>query len=330
MSLFRKNVLVTGADGFIGSHLVERLLEEGSNVRALCLYNSTGSHGWLDDIPTTSQSEVDLRLGDIRDADFVRGLVTRIDVVFHLAALISVPYSYEAPRSFMATNAQGTLNLLEAVRHAGTSLMINTSTSEVYGTPKAIPITELHPLQAQSPYSASKIAADKLCEAFAHSFDTPVVTLRPFNTYGPRQSMRAVIPTILTQLLAGFDRVRLGSLYPRRDFTFVDDTVDGFVRMASATNDPGVTIHLGSGETVSIKELFELCCEVVGVDATPQEEADRIRPPKSEVDVLLSDPTIAREKLGWRPRTPLQEGLETMEEWLRNRPGPRRTAAYHR
>jgi UDP-glucose 4-epimerase len=300
----------------------------GAEVRAFCVYNSNGSLGWLDGLGATDRLEA--RLGDIRDARAVREAVAGSDVVFHLAALIAIPYSYTAPASFVDTNVTGTLNVLEAVRDTGAGLLVNTSTSEVYGTPHTVPITEQHPLQAQSPYSASKIAADKLCESYARSFGTPVVTLRPFNTYGPRQSARAIIPTILGQLLAGARQVRLGSLAPRRDFTFVEDTVDGFVRMATAGLVPGAVVHLGTGRAVSVGELFACCARVVGSDAEVVRDAERLRPDASEVQVLLSDPGCAAAVLGWRPRVDLEEGLSRTAAWLRGRVEVATAARYQR
>jgi NAD dependent epimerase/dehydratase len=312
------SVVVTGSDGFIGSHLVERLLDEGAQVRALCLYNSEGSLGWLDSLEPGRREEIDVRLGDIRDPGFVRDLVDGQELVLHLAALIAIPYSYVAPRSFVETNVLGTQNVLEAVRAAGCR-MINTSTSEVYGTPDEIPIRESHALKGQSPYSASKIAADKLCEAYALSFGTRVATLRPFNTFGPRQSLRAVIPTVLAQLLAGADTIHLGSLSPRRDFTYVSDTVDGFIKAATHDLGPGEVVQLGTGTTVSIGELVELCQRVVGtsVDVTTDEE--RVRPARSEVEVLLSDPSRAAERIEWTPTVDLEEGLRRVVAWLKQR-----------
>jgi NAD dependent epimerase/dehydratase len=311
-------VLVTGADGFIGSHLVQRLVAEGADVRALALYTSQGTHGWLDELPRDHREAVDVRLGDIRDGGLVRDLVQGRELVFHLAALIAIPYSYQAPRSFVDTNVIGTQNVLDAVRSSGARL-INTSTSEVYGTPQHVPIRESHPLQGQSPYSASKIAADKLCEAYALSFGTDVATLRPFNTFGPRQSMRAVIPTVLAQLLAGTRELRLGSLSPKRDFTFVSDTVEGFVRAATAKLVPGDVVQLGTGTTVSIGELVELCQQVVGTSAEVRTEDERVRPEGSEVEILLSDPGYALERLGWEPTVTLEEGLARTAAWLEQR-----------
>ncbi|PXY24895.1 SDR family NAD(P)-dependent oxidoreductase [Prauserella endophytica] len=325
-----KKVLVTGADGFIGSHLVERLIAEGADVRAFCVYNSNGSYGWLDELGTDRIADIEVQLGDIRDGRSVRKAVTDVDVVFHLAALVAIPYSYQAPESFVDTNITGTLNMLEAVRDAGGVRMVNTSTSEVYGTPESVPIRETHPLRGQSPYAASKIAADQLCEAYARSFEAPVTTLRPFNTYGPRQSMRAVIPTILGQLLSGATSVRLGSLTPRRDLTFVTDTVDGFVRMGCSDLPPGSLVQLGTGQTASIGELFQLCCEVTGVDAEVVTDRERVRPDASEVQVLLSEPSLAKEKLDWQATKSLADGLAETARWLAPRVDAARAGRYHR
>lgn len=310
-----RRVLVTGADGFIGSHLTERLVREGADVRALCLYNSQSDPGWLRDAPADVRDSLDLVFGDIRDAEATRRIVADRDLVLHLAALIAIPYSYEAPRSFVETNIVGTQNVLEAVREAGCR-MVNTSTSEVYGTPDEVPITEAHPLKGQSPYAATKIGADKLCEAYARSFEVDVTTLRPFNTFGPRQSMRAVIPTVLGQLLAGAERLHLGSLSPRRDFTFVSDTVDGFVRMATADLQPAEVVQLGTGISVSIGDLVELCMKVTDQHAEVVTDPERVRPAASEVQVLLSDPSNADARIGWTPQTSLEDGLARTAEWV--------------
>ena len=316
MSWTGKRVMVTGADGFIGSHLTEALVREGAEVRAFCVYNSNGSLGWLDGSEREVRDALDVRLGDVRDARFVEASCEGVDVVFHLAALIAIPYSYLAPESFVDTNIKGTLNVLEGVRRAGCSRLVQTSTSEVYGTPDTLPIRETHPLKGQSPYSASKIAADKLCEAYHSSFDTPVVTLRPFNTYGPRQSARAVIPTILAQLLSGRRHVRLGNLAPRRDLTFVSDTVAGFLAAGAVRGLEGDTIQLGTGRAESIADVFEAACRACGVEATVEEDAARIRPSKSEVMVLQSDPSRAAERLGWRAERSLEEGLAETAKWV--------------
>lgn len=309
-------VLVTGADGFIGSHLTERLVGLGADVRAFCLYNSNGSCGWLDGAEPAIRSELDLRLGDIRDARFVEEACRGVDTVFHLAALIAIPYSYTAPESFIDTNVKGTLNVLEGALRAGCRRMVNTSTSEVYGTPESVPIRETHLLQAQSPYSASKIGADKLCEAYHRSFDLPVVTLRPFNTYGPRQSTRAVLPTMLVQLLSGEKEVRLGRLDPKRDLTFISDTAEGFIRAGETDGIAGEVIQLGTGRTVSVGQLFEAACQVLGVEAKAVQEAERLRPDDSEVMVLLSDPAKAKKLLDWQCAVSLEEGLKRTAGWL--------------
>ncbi|HAR97333.1 MAG TPA: NAD-dependent dehydratase [Syntrophus sp. (in: bacteria)] len=322
-------VLVTGADGFIGSHLTERLVESGAEVRAFCFYNSNGSWGWLDEAPREVKRSLDVRLGDIRDARFVEEACRGVDTVFHLAALIAIPFSYRAPESFVDTNINGTLNILEGARRAGCRRVINTSTSEVYGTPADLPIRETHPLQGQSPYSASKIAADKLCEAYHCSFGLPVVTLRPFNTYGPRQSMRAVLPTILVQLLSGKRSIALGNVEPRRDLTFVADTVEGFVRCAEAKGVEGQVIQLGTGRTESIREVFETACRVLGRDAVIKTRNERVRPDKSEVMVLQSDPALARKRLGWKARVSLEEGIRRTAAWIEPRLGRYAADRYH-
>lgn len=311
-----RRVLVTGADGFIGSHLVERLVLEGARVRAFCFYNSNGSLGWLDGSTGKVRAALDVRLGDVRDARFVEEACRGVEVVFHLAALIAIPYSYRAAESFVDTNVRGTLNVLEAVRRQGCGRLVQTSTSEVYGTPSSLPIRETHPLHGQSPYAATKIAADKLCEAFHCTFGVPVVTVRPFNTYGPRQSTRAVLPTILVQLLQGRSEVALGNLAPRRDLTFVADTVEGLVAAGTAPGVEGDTIQLGTGRAVSIGELFETACRTLGVSARPVAQAERFRPEAGEVMVLQSDPSRARERLGWEARVPLEEGIARTAAWL--------------
>lgn len=326
MSLAGRPVLVTGADGFIGSHLAERLVAEGARVRAFCLYNSRGSAGWLDEVPAATRDVLDIRLGDIRDARFVEAATAGVEIVFHLAALIAIPYSYEAAESFVDTNVRGTLNLLEAARRAGVHRLVQTSTSEVYGTPETLPIREIHPLNPQSPYAASKAAADHLALAFHRSFDLPVVVLRPFNTYGPRQSERAVLPTIIRQLLSGSGEVRLGRLDTRRDLTFVADTVDGFVRAAIAEGAVGRTIQLGTGRAETIERVLELAARATGVTPRVIQVPERMRPDASEVLVLQSDPALAQELLGWRATTELEAGIEATIAWLRDQPEPAREA----
>ncbi len=317
MKLRGKTVLVTGADGFIGSHLAERLAREGSRVRAFVLYNSFSSSGWLDRSPPELREAMEVFPGDVRDAEQVAEAVRGCDIVFHLAALISVPYSFKSPESFLDTNIRGTLNVLQAARRHGEVKVVHTSTSEVYGTPAEVPISEDHPLRAQSPYAASKIAADKLAESFFYSYGLPVVILRPFNTYGPRQSSRAVLPTILTQLLAGKDEISRGALWPRRDLTYVDDTVEGFLRAAEVDEAVGQTIQLGTGRDVSIAELMKLAMTVLDRSATMRSSDERLRPPSSEVERLLSDPSRAKEILGWAPVVCLEEGIRRTAEWLR-------------
>jgi UDP-glucose 4-epimerase len=333
-SISGRTVLVTGSDGFIGSHVVERCLADGARVRAFCLYNSNGQTGWLDESDAFRQAvrdgQAEVVLGDIRDPEHVAASVEDADVVLHLAALIAIPFSYVAPRSYVETNVIGTLNVLEAARRHGTPRVVNTSTSEVYGTPETVPITESHPLRGQSPYSATKISADKMCESYALSFGTPVTVLRPFNTFGPRQSARAVIPTVLSQLLAGATELRLGDLSPQRDFTYVTDTADGFVRAALTDVAPGTVIQLGTGRTESIGAIVDLCRKVTGNAAEVVIEAERIRPEASEVQVLLSDPTLAHEVLGWAPTVSLEEGLAATAEWLRSRVDVETAARYHR
>jgi dTDP-glucose 4,6-dehydratase len=328
MSWQGKQVLVTGADGFIGSHLTERLVREGARVRAFVLYNSFSSWGWLDDTDQELLEQIEVFAGDIRDAERVAEAVNGCEVVFHLAALISVPYSFQAPESFLDTNAGGTLNVLKAASRSGGVKVIQTSTSEVYGTPSSVPIRESHPLHAQSPYAASKIAADQLAESFFCAYELPVVVLRPFNTYGPRQSARAVLPTILSQLLAGADEIRLGALWPRRDLTYVDDTVEGFLRAASHDQAVGRTIQLGTGEDISIEELALLAMKVLEVEARLVSEEQRVRPGKSEVQRLLSDPTLAAELLGWKPSVTTEEGLRRTVGWLRDHVDRYRAGSY--
>lgn len=311
-----KRVLVTGADGFIGSHLVERLVKDGASVRALVYYNAFNHWGWLEQLPADILSEVDVQLGDIRHADGLRKIMKGCQVVFHLAALIGIPYSYHSPAAYMETNAIGTLNVLQSALDLGLEKVVHTSTSEVYGSARYVPIDENHPLQAQSPYAASKIAADKLAESFFRSFDLPVAIIRPFNTYGPRQSGRAVIPTIISQLLKG-QQLKLGSLHPRRDFTFVTDTVNGFVCIALADRAVGDVTNIGNGREVSIGELVGMIAEIIGRQADIVHDEERVRPPLSEVDCLLAK-TEKAASIGWSPSVSLEEGLRKTVEWMRH------------
>ena len=315
MDFFRnKTVLVTGAGGFIGSHLAEHLVRLGARVRAMTHYNALGSNGWLDH--TTLAAQMELHAGDVTDADSTRAAVKGCDLVFHLAALIAIPYSYRAPRSYVRTNVEGTLNILQAAQHEGVLRVLHTSTSEVYGTARTVPIDENHPLQGQSPYSASKIGADKMAEAFAASFDLEVVTVRPFNTFGPRQSMRAVIPTIMTQCLRA-GQIRLGSLSPTRDLNYVLNTVEGFCAAAASPTAAGQTINLGSGREISIGDLALLIAEMVGRPVEVVCDQERLRPDRSEVERLLACNLRARHLLGWSPRVSLEEGLRLTLEWMR-------------
>lgn len=309
-----KRVLVTGAGGFIGSHLAERLTTEGAEVRAMVHYNALGSWGWLDGSAVRDQMEV--AAGDITDPDSVRHLMSDREVVFHLAALIAIPYSYQAPALYVRTNINGTMNVLQAAREKGTERVVHTSTSEVYGTARTAPISEEHPLQGQSPYSASKIGADKIAESYFCSFEVPVVTVRPFNTFGPRQSARAVIPTIIAQCLTG-ETVRLGSLTPTRDMNFVSNTVDGFVRAAEAPEAVGRTFNFGSGREISIGDLARLIADKIGREVSIESQDQRLRPEKSEVNRLLADYRLASDVLGWHPEVGLEEGLDQTIEWMR-------------
>jgi dTDP-glucose 4,6-dehydratase len=323
-----KKVLVTGADGFIGSHLVEGLVAEGAEVRAFVYYNSFGSAGWLDETNAETRKTVQLFAGDIRDAGRVHEAVADREIVFHLASLIGIPYSYVAPQSYIETNVGGALNVLNACRRAAVERLVHTSTSEVYGTAQYVPMDEKHPLQGQSPYSASKIGADMLAESFHRSFGVPVAIIRPFNTYGPRQSARAVIPTILSQLLRGAGQLRLGSLAPVRDFNFVLDTVAGFLAVASSPAAVGRVVNVGSGQGVSIAELLELIFEVVGRRAEVLSESARIRPENSEVDRLICNAALAEELTGFKSRYDLKEGLRLTARWVESNLESFRSSGY--
>lgn len=309
-----RRVLVTGAGGFIGSHLTERLVQLGASVRAMVRYNSTGAAGWLDSSEVAGSFEV--FPGDIRDASLVDEAVAGCDTVFHLAALIAIPYSYKAPSSYVETNVLGTLNVLNAAARHGVRCVVHTSTSEVYGTARSVPITESHPLQGQSPYSASKIGADKLAESFCLSYGTPVAIVRPFNTFGPRQSARAVIPTIIGQLLSGSE-VKLGNTTPTRDFNYVENTVSAFVASACSPKAIGQTIHFGSGRETSIGELAHLIAGMMGKPISIDVDAQRLRPRNSEVERLVASNALAQQLLGWTPGVSLEDGLERTIEWLK-------------
>ena len=319
MKLKGKKILVTGTDGFIGSHLVEKLLEENCEVKAFVYYNSFNSWGWLDTFPEEKIKNVEIFTGDVRDPNGVKMAVKDVDIVFHLAALIGIPFSYHSPDSYIDTNIKGTLNILQAAMNSGIERVVVTSTSEVYGTAQYVPIDEKHPLQGQSPYSASKIGADKIAESFYRSFETPVVIARPFNTYGPRQSARAVIPTIITQLLNGSREVRLGSLYPTRDLNFVTDVCKGFIALAECDEAIGREVNIGSGEEISIGDLAKLIISMINRDAEIVSEDVRKRPEKSEVKRLLCDNRLIQKLSGWKPEVPLEEGLIKTIEWFRNK-----------
>ena len=314
-------VVVTGADGFIGSHLSEALVNDGANVTALAQYNSFDSAGWLDEIDNDMRASMTIVRGDVRDAWQMQTLCDGADTVFHLAALIAIPFSYEAPASYVATNVTGTVNVLNACRAAGVRRVVHTSTSEVYGTAQIRPIPESHPLQGQTPYSASKIGADMIAESFFRSFDLPVVTLRPFNTYGPRQSERAVIPAVVRQALdPACPDIRIGDRTPERDFNFVGDTVDAFLAAARMDDTHvGKTFNAGSGRMVTIGETVDLIAMIVGANKEIIEEAARKRPAKSEVMTLMADASALTAASGWQPQTSLEDGLALTADWWRGR-----------
>jgi dTDP-glucose 4,6-dehydratase len=327
MNLNQGTVLVTGAAGFIGSHLVEALMREGVQVRAFVHYNSRGSFGLLEALGPMLK-DVEIITGDLRDHDRVRHAVQGCAAIFHLGALIGIPYSYTSPADVVATNVGGTLNILDAARHLGIERTVLTSTSEVYGTPLYVPIDEKHPLQAQSPYAASKIAADKLGESYFNTFDVPVTIVRPFNTYGPRQSARAIVPTIITQALA-LGRVRLGSLHPRRDLLYVEDTVSGFIAAAKTEPAVGRVINLGTGGDLSIGELAEHIILTLGISAPIEHDENRVRPTHSEVQRLLANYTLATELLGWQPHYTLEEGLRRTIHYVKEHLADYRAELYH-
>ncbi len=320
-----RRVLVTGGEGFIGSTLVERLVREGADVRALVHYNPFGRHGWLD--PEVHR-EVEVLAGDVRDAERVFTAVERCEVVFHLAALIGIPYSYLAPESYVQVNVMGTQNVASACRRAGVSRLVHTSTSETYGTALQVPINEDHPLQPQSPYSASKIGADMMALSFFHAFELPVAVVRPFNTYGPRQSTRAVISTILAQLHSGATTLHLGSTTPTRDFTYVEDTAAGFMAVADCDRAIGQVVNIGSGAEISIGDLVRLLIEITGSSATVTTDESRLRPSGSEVERLLCDNTRARAWTGWAPEISLRAGLERTSAWVKENLSHLQTTGY--
>lgn len=316
MNLEGKRVVVTGADGFIGSHLTEALVARGADVTAFCYYNSFNSLGWLDTAPAETTEQLRIFMGDVRDPNGVRESLKDSDVVFHLAALIGIPFSYHSPDSYVDTNVKGTLNVLQAARDLDLERVVVTSTSEVYGTALYVPIDENHPRQGQSPYSATKIGGDAMADAFYRSFDLPVVTVRPFNTYGPRQSARAVIPTIITQLLAGVRELKLGSVTPTRDLNFVADTTAGFIALAECDAAVGRDVNVGAGREISVGDLAAKLIEITGTEARIVTDEVRLRPGKSEVERLLASSELVRDLTGWEPRVSLDEGLRRTVEWF--------------
>lgn len=312
-------ILVTGAGGFIGSHATEAFVRAGHEVVALTHYNGAGSAGWLDSLHNETKKSFQTLAGDITDTEFVNTASAKVDVIVNLAALIAIPYSYSAPRSYVNTNVIGTLNICEAARNSGARL-VQISTSEVYGTPDFVPITEDHPLKPQSPYAATKVASDQLALSYFRSFDLPVTVLRPFNTYGPRQSMRAVIPTVLGQMVQRKPQIDIGDLSPKRDFTFVDDTANAIVKTAESSDLSGEVIQLGTGSAISIGDLIQLCAKITSYEIEVDVDVERIRPPKSEVQILLSDPAKAKRVLNWEAKTGLEAGLKKTLNWMQEHP----------
>ncbi|MGA1823487.1 MAG: NAD-dependent 4,6-dehydratase LegB [bacterium] len=322
MQLKNKRILVTGADGFIGSHLTETLVKNGYNVRAFVLYNSFNSWGWLDHATPDIKNSIEIFAGDIRDPYGVKEAIKGCHVIFHLAALIAIPYSYYSPDTYVDTNVKGTLNIVQAAREVGVEKVIHTSTSEVYGTARFVPITEDHPLQGQSPYAASKIGADQIAMSFYTSFDVPVAIIRPFNTYGPRQSARAVIPTIITQVIKEKKRIKLGALHPTRDFNFIKDTVRGFVAVAESDRSVGEVLNIGSNYEISIGEAAKIIADVMGKPVEFETDAERLRPEKSEVERLCADNSKAKELTGWQPLYAgldgFRKGIKETVDWFQN------------
>lgn len=325
----KKKILVTGADGFIGSHLVEGLLDEGYDVRAFVYYNSFNTWGWLDTFPKEKLKKIEIFIGDIRDPNGVREAMKGIDEVYHLAALIAIPFSYHSPDSYIDTNIKGTLNILQSAKDLKTKRILITSTSEVYGTAKYVPIDESHPLQGQSPYSATKIGSDKIAESFYRSFNMPITIVRPFNTYGPRQSARAVIPTIITQLISGAQEIKLGSLTPTRDFNYVKDTVQGFIEIAKSEKTIGEEINIATQNEISIGEIAQILINKINPDAKIICDEDRLRPTKSEVNRLLGSNEKIKQLTNWQPKYSLEQGLDETIEFLKHNISKYKTDIYN-
>ena len=324
-----KKVLVTGADGFIGSHLTQQLLHEGYDVTAFCAYNSFGTWGWVDTFPKEEKDAIKVIMGDVRDPNGVRESMKGMDTVFHLAALIAIPFSYHSPDSYVDTNIKGTLNVLQAARELDTPRVLVTSTSEVYGTAQYVPIDEKHPYQGQSPYSATKIGADRIAESFYRSFATPVTIVRPFNTYGPRQSARAVIPTIISQLLAGKTEIHLGSLTPTRDFNYVKDTANGFITISKCDEAIGQELNIATEREISIGDLANELIRQINPRAKIVTDTERLRPEKSEVNRLLGSRAKLRALTGWKPNYTFEEGLAETIEWIKNNLSAYKTDIYN-
>ncbi|MBA5851065.1 GDP-mannose 4,6-dehydratase [Clostridium sp. cel8] len=317
MNLKRKKVLVTGSEGFIGSHLTEKLVKLGAEVTALVQYNSFNNWGWIDTFDKNIRDSINVVTGDVREYDGMKRIINGQDVVFHLAALIAIPYSYLSPMAYVKTNVEGTTNVLEACREYNVEKVVHTSTSETYGTALYVPIDEKHPMQGQSPYSASKIGADKIAESFYRSFNLPVATIRPFNTYGPRQSARAVIPTIISQILSGKKQIKLGSLTPTRDFNYVKDTADAFIKVAECDKTVGQVLNAGSNNEISIGDLASKICDIIDKKVDIICDDERLRPEKSEVNRLWADNTKIKELTGWNPKYTLDDGLKETIDWIK-------------
>lgn len=329
MSWKNKKVLVTGSDGFIGSHLTERLIKEGAKVRAFAYYNSFNSWGWMDSFPKATLSKVDVFTGDIRDPNGVAEAMKGCDYVFHLAALIGIPFSYHSPDSYVDTNVKGTLNILQAAKNQGVKKVVHTSTSEVYGTAQYAPIDESHPINPQSPYAATKSAADTLALSFYRSFDTPVTILRPFNTFGPRQSARAIIPTIISQILAGKKEIKLGNLTATRDLNYVGNTVESFLAVAASNKTSGQVFNSGMGKEISIGELAELIMEILGKRVKIKVDKERLRPAKSEVERLICSADLLQQTTGWKPKATLKQGLKETCLWVKQNLNTFKTDIYN-